>query len=149
MFTQLIEHCGSFEAVADFNAPDKSRVFASIEVAIEELKAGRMIVVIDDEDRENEGDLTMAAEMITPEAVNFMATHARGLICLAMTGERLDELELGPMTIHATATHSTAFTVSIDALGWGVTTGISTYDRAQTILAAIDSRTRPGDLARP
>jgi 3,4-dihydroxy 2-butanone 4-phosphate synthase / GTP cyclohydrolase II len=149
MFTQLIEHCGSFEAVADFNAPDKSRVFASIEVAIEELKAGRMIVVIDDEDRENEGDLTMAAEMITPEAINFMATHARGLVCLAMTGERADQLDLSPMVSHNTSPGGTAFTVSIDARGRGVTTGVSAYDRAQTILATIDSRTRPEDLGRP
>src|ERR1700690_2885254 len=129
MFTQLIEHCGSFEAVADFNAPDKSRVFASIEVAIEELKAGRMIVVIDDEDRENEGDLTMAAEMITPEAINFMATHARGLVCLAMTGERADQLELAQLAPDNTALGGTAFTVSIDVRGRGVSTGISAYDR--------------------
>jgi 3,4-dihydroxy 2-butanone 4-phosphate synthase/GTP cyclohydrolase II len=130
-------------------APERSRVFASIEAAIEELKAGRMIVVVDDEDRENEGDLTMAAEMITPEAINFMATHARELICLAMTGERADDLELGPMTPHNTSRCGTAFTVSIDALTRGVTTGISAYDRAQTILAAIDSQTCPEDLARP
>ena len=91
----------------------------------------------------------MAAEMVTPEAINFMATYARGLICLAMTGERLDELELGPMVLRNTANLGTAFTVSIDARGRGVTTGISSYDRAQTILAAVDSRTRPEDLARP
>ncbi len=132
-----------------FSALIERAQFAAIDKAVNELAAGRMIVVVDDEDRENEGDLLMAAEMITPEAVNFMATHARGLICLAMTAERLDELELGPMTAHETAIHSTAFTVSIDALGWGVTTGISAYDRAQTVLAAIDSRTRPQDLARP
>ena len=91
--------------------------FASIETAIRELRAGRMIVVVDDEDRENEGDLTMAAELVTPEAINFMATHGRGLICLAMTGERLDELELAPMVPDNTALHGTAFTVSIDAEG--------------------------------
>jgi 3,4-dihydroxy 2-butanone 4-phosphate synthase/GTP cyclohydrolase II len=108
-----------------------------------------MIVVVDDEDRENEGDLTMAAEMITPEAINFMATHGRGLICLAMTAERADELDLAPMTPRNTAHCGTAFTVSIDARGRGVTTGISAYDRAQTILAAIDSQTCPDDLARP
>ena len=95
--------------------------FASIETAIRELKAGRMIVVVDDEDRENEGDLTMAAELVTPEAINFMATHGRGLICLAMPGERLDELELAPMVPDNTALHGTAFTVSIDAKGHGVT----------------------------
>src|SRR5580704_5340970 len=99
-------------------------VFAPIDQAIAELHAGRMIVVVDDEDRENEGDLVIAAEMITPEAINFMATHARGLICLAMSGERLDQLELGPMVLHNTANLGTAFTVSIDARGRGVTTGI-------------------------
>src|SRR5205085_629710 len=98
---------------------------------------------------ENEGDLTMAAEMITPEAVNFMATHGRGLICLAMTGERLDQLELAPMAPDNTALGGTAFTVSIDAKGPGVTTGISAHDRAQTIRAAVDPHTSPDDLARP
>jgi 3,4-dihydroxy 2-butanone 4-phosphate synthase/GTP cyclohydrolase II len=123
--------------------------FAGIEKSIRELRSGRMIVIADDEDRENEGDLVIAAEMVTPEVINFMATHARGLICLAMTGERLDQLELGPMVLHNTANLGTAFTVSIDARGKGVTTGISSYDRAQTILAAVDRRTRPEDLARP
>jgi 3,4-dihydroxy-2-butanone 4-phosphate synthase/GTP cyclohydrolase II len=123
--------------------------FASIEVAIRELRAGRMIVVVDVEDRENEGDLTMAAEMITPEAINFMATHGRGLICLAMTGERLDELELAPMAPENTALGGTAFTVSIDAKGHGVTTGISAHDRAQTIRASIDASSYPEDFARP
>lgn len=123
--------------------------FARIEAAICELRAGRMVVVVDDEDRENEGDLTMAAEMITPEAINFMAIHGRGLICLAMTGERLDELRLAPMAVDNTALHSTAFTVSIDAKGRGVTTGISASDRAQTIRAAIDPSSGPEDLARP
>ena len=94
-----------------------------------------MIVVIDDEDRENEGDLTMAAELVTPEAINFMATHGRGLICLAMPGERLDELDLPAMVADNTAPHGTAFTVSIDLIGHGVTTGISAHDRAQTIRA--------------
>jgi 3,4-dihydroxy-2-butanone 4-phosphate synthase/GTP cyclohydrolase II len=123
--------------------------FASIESAIRELQTGRMIVVVDDDDRENEGDLVMPAEMITPEAVNFMATHGRGLICLAMTGERLDELELAPMVTDNTALGGTAFTVSIDLQGDGVTTGISAHDRAQTIKAAIDGASRPDDFARP
>jgi 3,4-dihydroxy 2-butanone 4-phosphate synthase / GTP cyclohydrolase II len=123
--------------------------FAEIEKSLRELRSGRMVVIADDEDRENEGDLVIAAEMVTPEAINFMATYARGLICLAMTGERLDQLELGPMVLHNTANLGTAFTVSIDALGRGVTTGISSYDRAQTILAAVDPRTQPEDLARP
>ena len=123
--------------------------FAGIDVAIREFQAGRMMVVVDDEDRENEGDLTMAAEMITPEAINFMATHGRGLICLAMTGERLDELELDLMAPHNTALHGTAFAVSIDAKTRGVTTGISAADRAQTILAAVDPNSQPDDFARP
>jgi 3,4-dihydroxy 2-butanone 4-phosphate synthase / GTP cyclohydrolase II len=123
--------------------------FAEIEKSLSELRSGRMIVIADDEDRENEGDLVIAAEMVTPEVINFMATHARGLICLAMAGERLDQLELGPMVLHNTANLGTAFTVSIDARGRGVTTGISSYDRAQTILAAVDPQTRPEDLARP
>jgi len=122
---------------------------AEIEKSLRELRSGRMIVIADDEHRENEGDLVIAAEMVTPEVINFMATYARGLICLAMTGERLDQLELGPMVRHNTANLGTAFTVSIDARGRGVTTGISSYDRAQTILAAVDPQTRPEDLARP
>ena len=123
--------------------------FASVEAAIRELRAGRMIVVVDDEDRENEGDLVMAADTITPETINFMVVHGRGLICLAMTGERLDELELGPMTSDDTALTGTAFTVSIDARGHGVTTGISARDREQTIKVAIDANSHPEDLARP
>ncbi len=123
--------------------------FAEIKTSLRELRSGRMIVIADDEDRENEGDLVIAAEMVTPEVINFMATYARGLICLAMTGERLDQLELGPMVLHNTANLGTAFTVSIDARGRGITTGISSYVRAQTILAAVDPRTRPEDLARP
>jgi 3,4-dihydroxy-2-butanone 4-phosphate synthase len=123
--------------------------FGSIETAIQELRAGRMIVIVDDEDRENEGDLTMAAEMITPEAINFMATHGRGLICLAMTGERLDDLELSSMVPDNTALGGTAFTISIDAKGPDVTTGISARDRAQTIRAVTDANSRPEDFARP
>lgn len=123
--------------------------FASIETAVEEIRAGRMIVVVDDEDRENEGDLTIAAEKVTPEAINFMARYGRGLICLAMTPERVDELHLAPMARHNTARFGTAFTESIDALGRGVTTGISAYDRAATIHCALDPATEPADLARP
>jgi len=123
--------------------------FAGIKEALDELTAGRMIVVIDDEDRENEGDLTMAAEMITPESINFMATHGRGLICLAMTGERLDELQLPAMTPENSSLGGTAFTISIDVKGPGVTTGISAHDRAETIRAAIDPLTLPEDLGRP
>jgi 3,4-dihydroxy-2-butanone 4-phosphate synthase/GTP cyclohydrolase II len=123
--------------------------FASVETAIRELRAGRMIVVIDDEDRENEGDLTMAAELVTPEAINFMATHGRGLICLAMTGERLDELDLAQMVPDNTALYGTAFTASIDVKGHGVTTGISAHDRAQTIRAVVDAGSSSEDFARP
>ena len=123
--------------------------FTRIEVALRELRAGRIIVVVDDEERENEGDLVMAAEMITPDDVNFMATHGRGLICLAMTGTRLDELQLSPMAPDNTALCGTGFAVSIDARGRGVSTGISASDRAQTIRAALDARSGPEDFARP
>ncbi len=149
MLTKLMECPEVLESVTCPAASGQSRVFVSIDAAIEEPRAGRMIVVVDDEDRENEGDLTMAAEMVTPEAINFMATHGRGLICLALTAERADELALDPMTPYNTSPCGTAFTVSIDVRGRGVTTGISSYDRAQTILAAVDSRTRPDDLGRP
>jgi 3,4-dihydroxy 2-butanone 4-phosphate synthase/GTP cyclohydrolase II len=116
--------------------------------ALEEIRSGRILVVVDDEDRENEGDLTVAAEKITPEIVNFMTKHGRGLICLPLTRERLEELHLPLMVADNTARYQTAFTVSIDAKQ-GVTTGISAYDRAKTILAALDPRTKPEDLARP
>src|SRR5258705_8297918 len=128
---------------------DQDFSFATIPDAIQELQAGRMIVVVDDEDRKNEGDLTMDAEMITPEAINFMAKHGRGLICLAMTGERLRELELTPMTRDNTALSGTAFTVSIDLKGRGVTTGISAYDRSETIRATVDPNSSAQDFARP
>jgi 3,4-dihydroxy 2-butanone 4-phosphate synthase/GTP cyclohydrolase II len=123
-------------------------LFCDVDTALQEIRAGRMIVVIDDEDRENEGDLTMAAEKITPEAINFMARFGRGLVCLAMTEERLDYLRLPPMSAENTSNFGTAFTESIDARD-GVTTGISAYDRAHTIKVAIDPATRPNDLARP
>jgi 3,4-dihydroxy 2-butanone 4-phosphate synthase/GTP cyclohydrolase II len=122
--------------------------FASIERAVEELQAGRFVVVVDDEDRENEGDLVLAAEKVTPEAINFMARHGRGLICLALTEERCDELELPLMVSENTSNFGTAFTVSIEARG-RVTTGISAADRAATVKAALDPATRAGDLARP
>jgi 3,4-dihydroxy-2-butanone 4-phosphate synthase/GTP cyclohydrolase II len=128
---------------------DDDVAFASIDHAVTELRAGRMVVVVDDEERENEGDLVIAADAITPDAINFMATHGRGLICLAMTGQRLDELRLGPISADSDALGGTAFTVSIDVKGRGVTTGISAHDRAQTIRAAIEPGSRREDFARP
>lgn len=122
--------------------------FASIEEAAAEIREGRMIIIVDDEDRENEGDLVCAAEKVTPEIINFMARHARGLICLPLTEERCDELHLTTQVADNTSCHGTAFTVSIDARK-GVTTGISASDRATTILVAVDEQTRPQDLARP
>jgi 3,4-dihydroxy 2-butanone 4-phosphate synthase/GTP cyclohydrolase II len=119
-----------------------------IEKALEEIRRGRMVIVVDDEDRENEGDLCMAAELVTPEAINFMATHGRGLICLALTEEKADELDLKPMVSENTAVFKTAFTVSIDAAN-GVSTGISAADRAVTISAAVMDGAKPTDLARP
>jgi 3,4-dihydroxy 2-butanone 4-phosphate synthase/GTP cyclohydrolase II len=122
--------------------------FCDVPTALEEIRAGRMIVVVDDEDRENEGDLTLAAEKVTPEAINFMAKYGRGLVCLSMTEERLEHLRIGPMTAENTSQYGTAFCEAIDARQ-GVTTGISAYDRARTIKVAIDPATRPSDLARP
>jgi 3,4-dihydroxy 2-butanone 4-phosphate synthase/GTP cyclohydrolase II len=123
-------------------------MFEEIPVILDELRAGKMIILVDDEDRENEGDLAMAAEKVTPEAVNFMAKYGRGLICLPMIEDRLDELKLFPMVWDNTSRFGTGFTVSIDAK-CNVTTGISAADRATTILAAIDPNTKPEDLARP
>ena len=122
--------------------------FSSIEDAITEIREGRMVIIVDDEDRENEGDLVCAAEKATPEIVNFMSRHARGLICLPLTEERCDELHLTTQVADNTSYLGTAFTVSIDARK-GVTTGISAADRATTIQAAVDPQTRPQDLARP
>jgi 3,4-dihydroxy 2-butanone 4-phosphate synthase / GTP cyclohydrolase II len=122
--------------------------FTDVPTAVEEIRAGRMVVVVDDEDRENEGDLTLAAERITPEAINFMAKYGRGLICLAMTPERLDYLRIGPMTRENTSPYGTAFYESIEARE-GVTTGISAHDRARTIQVAIDPASRAADLVRP
>ncbi|HEX8071920.1 MAG TPA: 3,4-dihydroxy-2-butanone-4-phosphate synthase [Pyrinomonadaceae bacterium] len=122
--------------------------FAAIEEAAADIHAGRMVIIVDDEDRENEGDLVCAAEKVTPEIINFMATHARGLICMPLTEERCDELHLTMQVADNTSFLGTAFTVSVEARR-GVTTGISAADRATTILTAVDPRTRPQDLARP
>lgn len=120
----------------------------NIEAALEDIRQGKMVILVDDEDRENEGDLTMAAEKVTPEAINFMAKYGRGLICLSLTEERLNELHLPMMVSENTSRFQTAFTVSIDARK-GVTTGISAADRATTILTAVDDRTQPEDLVSP
>jgi len=130
------------------SAPTYAPKFATVEQALDDLRAGRMIVILDDEDRENEGDLACAAQFVTPEIVNFMATHGRGLICLPMSAERLDALDIRPMVEQNTARRGTAFCVSIEARR-DVTTGISAADRARTIRVAVDERTRPDDLARP
>jgi len=122
--------------------------FTDVPTALEEIRQGRMIVIVDDEDRENEGDLMLAAEKVTPEAINFMAKYGRGLVCLTLTEERLDHLRIGPMSAENTSMYGTAFCEAIDARE-GVSTGISAYDRARTILVAIDPATRPSDLARP
>src|SRR5689334_2043292 len=129
-------------------ARKKASPFGRIEDAIETIRQGRMVIVVDDEDRENEGDLTIAAEKVTPDAINFMARHGRGLICLSMTPERLDELEIPLMVSQNSSRFDTAFCVSIEARG-RTTTGISAADRAATVLAAIDPATRPSDLIRP
>ena len=122
--------------------------FASIPEALEDFRAGRMLVVVDDEDRENEGDLTIAAELITPEIINFMAMHGRGLICLALTPERCDQLALPLMSPNNTSRFSTAFCEAVDAAE-GVSTGISAADRALTIQVAMRPDAKPSDLARP
>ena len=123
-------------------------MFAPIPEIFDHLRAGRMIILVDDEDRENEGDLVIAAEKVTPEAINFMALHGRGLICLALTGKRIEELQLPPMTSENTSQFQTAFHVSIEA-ATGVTTGISAHDRARTVQVAIDPKSTPKDLVRP
>ena len=121
----------------------------SIESAIEDIKHGKLIIVVDDEDRENEGDFITAANNATPEVINFMSMHGRGLICAALTEERCQELNLQPMVLDNTSLHETAFTVSIDLLGNGCTTGISAQDRSKTVLALVNSDTKPEDLGRP
>jgi len=123
-------------------------VFNTIEEAIEDIKKGKIVILVDDEDRENEGDLTMAAQKITPQAINFMAKYGRGLICLSLTPERIEELQLPMMTNNNTSRFGTAFTISIDARR-GVTTGISASDRAKTTLTAINPKTKPEDLVSP
>ncbi len=127
---------------------NRNHTFNSIEEAIEDFRAGKILIVVDDEDRENEGDFIMAAEKVTPEKINFLAKHGRGLICVPMTGARLDELDLHPMVSQNTERLQTYFTVSVDAKK-NTTTGISAFDRCETVRALIDPKTGPGDLARP
>ncbi len=131
------------------NQDNKTSQLNTIEEAIEDIKAGKVIIVVDDEDRENEGDFVVAAEKITPEIVNFMATHGRGLICAPLPEDRCEELELELMVGNNTALHATPFTVSVDLNGHGCTTGISASDRAKTIKALVDPDTQPEDLGRP
>src|SRR5919205_482566 len=121
----------------------------SIESAIEDIKAGKMVIVVDDEDRENEGDFIAAARNATPEVINFMSKYGRGLICVPLVEERCDELKLDLMVNNNTALHETAFTVSVDLLGHGCTTGISAHDRSKTVQALIDPASKPEDFGRP
>ncbi|AKA36499.1 3,4-dihydroxy-2-butanone-4-phosphate synthase [Flagellimonas lutaonensis] len=121
----------------------------TIEEAIEDIRKGKVIIVVDDENRENEGDFIAAAEMVTPEIINFMATHGRGLICAPLTEDRCNELGLSMMVENNTVLHHTQFTVSVDLIGHGCTTGISAHDRAKTVKALVDDNTRPNDLGRP
>jgi 3,4-dihydroxy 2-butanone 4-phosphate synthase/GTP cyclohydrolase II len=121
----------------------------SIESAIEAIKNGKLVIVVDDEDRENEGDFIAAAQTITPEIINFMSTHGRGLICAPISEERCDELKLPAMVSDNTSLHATPFTVSVDLLGHDCTTGISAHDRAKTVFALVDPTTRPEELGRP
>ena len=123
-------------------------MFASIPEILDDLRAGKIIILVDDEDRENEGDFVVAAEKVTPEAINFMITHGRGLVCLSMTGQRLDKLGIPPMTTQNRSRFGTAFHVSIEAAE-GISTGISAYDRARTVQVAIDPKTQAGDLVQP
>ena len=123
--------------------------FDSIEEAIEDIRNGKVVLVFDDVARENEGDFIAASELVTPEIINFMAKFGRGLICVAITEERAQELKLERMVQHNTATMATAFTVSVDLLGQGCTTGISASDRAKTVKALVDKNTKPEDLGRP
>ena len=137
--------------MASGNPPNETskQTLDRIEDALEDIKAGKLIIVVDDEDRENEGDFICAAELVTPDMINFMATHGRGLICTPLTAERCDELELRPMQQQNTAVHETAFTISIDLLGFGCSTGISAYDRATGIQKLTDPKTISSDYARP
>lgn len=123
--------------------------FNTIEEAIEDIKNGKVIIVVDDEDRENEGDFICAAECVTPEIINFMATHGRGLICAPLDENRCDELGLGLMVVNNTACHGTPFTISVDLIGHGCTTGISAHDRSRTVRALADYAIKPEEFGKP
>jgi len=127
----------------------KEELIFAVEAAIEDIKEGKVIIVTDDEDRENEGDFIAAAELTTPEVINFMATKGRGLICAALTAERCEELKLPRMVAENTSPNTTNFTVSVDLIGQGCTTGISAHDRSQTFLALTNPNTKPEELGRP
>src|SRR5260370_8886728 len=122
--------------------------FCSVEDALRDIREGKMVIVVDDEDRENEGDLVMAADRVTPEAINFMETHARGWVCVPMLPDRLEQLDLPPMVQRNTTRHGTAFTITVDARH-GTTTGISVADQAITIRALVNPKSKPSDLLRP
>ncbi|MEM6516213.1 MAG: 3,4-dihydroxy-2-butanone-4-phosphate synthase [Bacteroidota bacterium] len=135
--------------IAETSKPAKNIELDTIQDAISDIKKGKVIIVVDDENRENEGDFIAAAEAVTPEMINFMATHGRGLICAPLTEDRCDELDLTMMVKNNTVLHHTQFTVSVDLIGHGCTTGISVHDRAKTIKALVDNSTKPHDLGRP
>src|SRR5690606_6136925 len=135
--------------MARITSTENKIVLHSIKEAIDDIREGKIIIVVDDIDRENEGDFLAAAEKVTPEMINFMATHGRGLICAPITEERCKELKLEMMVGNNTDPMETAFTISVDLKGEGVTTGISASDRAKTIKSLIDPETRPNDLSRP
>ncbi|MFW5886768.1 MAG: 3,4-dihydroxy-2-butanone-4-phosphate synthase, partial [Bacteroidota bacterium] len=128
---------------------ETSKKLNTIEEALEDIRAGKVVIVVDDEDRENEGDFIVAAELITPEIVNFMVTHGRGVVCAAIPEERCDKLDLELMAGENTSVYNTPFTISVDLIGHGCTTGVSAKDRAKTIKALVDPATKSGDLARP
>ncbi|NNM16466.1 MAG: 3,4-dihydroxy-2-butanone-4-phosphate synthase, partial [Bacteroidia bacterium] len=134
---------------ANTHTKSTDSVLSSIDEALEDLKKGKLIIVVDDEDRENEGDFIIPAEKVTPEVINFMATHGRGLICAPITEQRCKELKLELMVRDNTSSHETPFTVSVDLLGHGCTTGISASDRAKTVHALIDDNIKPEELGRP
>jgi len=151
LFLRKIDHAGQFFYHQTMGKVKNNTLIElnTIPEAIEDIRKGKVVIVVDDEDRENEGDFICAAELITPEIINFMATHGRGLICAPIPERRCEELDLELMVSSNTSFHNTPFTVSVDLLGHGCTTGISASDRAKTIRALVDPATKPADLGRP